>query len=433
MIQQQCNCANHKAVNPYRTGLNAALSGALGAALGSNTESAATQPEKSHKRHTYNLLRTASKYLRDYRVSSCQKVPVGITGADGKYSESEVVSVGKFDDGGAKFSGLSYCGSIWLCPVCAKVVAPSRVNEVYTAMSKNAKSGGQSLFVTFTQPHFAIDSLKSLIQIQSKALSGLKSDRRYKEAVKKYGFIGEIRAFEITHTSNGWHPHIHAIYLFDNISVNKHVDEFRNVISDLWRKYVVKHGGRMPSDVHGVDVKLPRKGDEDEIASYVAKWGMELTLNHTKRGKNESSRTPFQILDDLHTQYTYKDHALIMEYAEATFKRRRLFWSPKLKEYFGIDEIDDQELAEKPAPKHLFDLTWRDYKKIRECRFEGDLLDIAERYPVNVCQSIVTELCRIYDDFTDRWRVDTQNERRKRRELIKAQTAQFLHQNNIRI
>jgi hypothetical protein len=369
--------------------------------LGNNTESAATPANEPYKRHLYDLLKTVSDHLPDARVASCKKFPVFVKNENGSVSECSTVSVGISESGTCKFGGLNYCGSLWLCPVCARTVAPSRIAEIKHAMGENAKAGGQSVFVTFTQPHYVTTSLIELIKIQSTALSKMKSTREYKELVSKYGFIGEIRAFEITYGKNGWHPHIHAVYLFDNITINKDASQFATKLSVMWAKWVLKSGGRLPSSAHGVDVRLPRNADTDEIASYMGKWGEELTMSHTKETKN-GSYTPFQLIEILNTGYDYKTYALIKEYAEATKGRARLFWSRGLKDHFEIEEFSDEETASLPAKTHLFDINWTDYKKIRKVRLCGDVLDLSERYPIAIVKEFIQSACSLYDQYVER-------------------------------
>jgi hypothetical protein len=393
--------------------------------LGNLTESAATPNPQPYKRHLYDLQQTLSCNLPDSRVSSCQKFPVFGKSPDGTFSESSTVSVGKSESGCCKFGGLNYCGSIWLCPVCAPMVAPSRVAEIKHAMGENAKSGGQSAFITFTQPHYLTNSLLELIKIQATALSKMKSTRQYKELVAKYGFIGEIRAFEITYGSNGWHPHIHAVYLFDNITINKNIKEFTSKLSGLWATWVLKSGGRLPSDAHGVDVRLPKRGDTEEIASYMGKWGEELTMSHTKETKN-GSYTPFQLIEKLMSNYDYKILSLIKEYAEATKGRARLFWSRGLKDHFDILEFSDEAVASLPAKTHLFDISWNDYKIVRKVRLAGDVLDLSERYPISVVQDFISSICSMYKNFVDRENLEYSESVKRIREISRNHISQEL-------
>lgn len=436
MIQQETNSATTKPLNSFQSGLQSALR----ARLGNITESAANgshDASVNQKRYLYSLLKTSQKYLRDYRVSSCQQVPIGVRDEAGKFSEFTAVSIGKCESGSCKYGQLSYCGSIWQCPVCARLVGPTRTKEVVNAMGQNAKAGGQSLFCTFTQPHSASDSLQGLIDVQAMAMSKMKSVRRYKELMSANGFLGEIRGFEITHTDNGWHPHIHSVYLFDSITVLSDVSQFEQALYELWSDAVVKaqkHFGlpiRRPSRDHGVVVKLPRKGDEDEVGAYLAKWGSELTMSHTKRGKVESSRTPFQILDDLHNEYSARDHALFLEYAAATKGRARLYWSRGLKDYFDIVELSEKELADKPAPIHLLDMTWREFKALRETNMQGDILDLAERYPVNVIQNLIGTIYELYRTYLEDFKRESFRERLDRKKWIHDQTVDWCLSNGI--
>jgi hypothetical protein len=405
MIHQSCTCAS---CTP-----KTAPGGASAAALGNITVKSATESKplsragtSNHRRH-YDLLQTAAKYLPDYRVSSCQQIPVGFSKGDNEYNmDVQTVSVGLSDNGTAKYGGLNYCGGIWLCPVCARNVAPTRVAEVTAAMARNAKKGGQSLFLTFTFPHSNSDSLKDLWTNQRKAMSKVKACGTVKRFLKKYGYLGEIRALEVTHGNNGWHPHFHCVYLFDNITINKHVQELEDLLYLEWAKQIHKLLGRTPSQQHGIDVKLPRKGDEDEVGSYIAKWGQEITMSHTKRTWDKDSRTPFDILGDLTDNYTAKDHALWMEFAEATFRTRRLYWTPGLKDLFNIDEIEDKQLAEKKPAITMFDIKWRDYKALRNTKMHGAILDILERHGPEIAYTAAKQ-------YSESWHV----EERKRKQL----------------
>lgn len=378
---------------------------------------------KTHQ-HRYKLLDTAQKYLREYRVSSCQRVPVGYA-KNNDFHDFDV-NIGTTDDGYAKFGGLSYCGNVWQCPCCASAIAFQRSREVYHAMAENAKRGGQAVFLTLTQPHRSKDALKPLIERQQSAVSKCFANGSIKRFLKSHGYLGQIRAFEITHGDlNGWHPHLHIILLFDGISINKaeNIEEMRSLFYKFWSQWIVSQGGLMPSFEHGVDVRLPRRGDTEEIAAYIAKWGMEVTATHTKEGKN-GSRTPFQILDDIaHGDYDWKEVNLLREYADATHKRRRIFWSKGLKNLFDVEEKTDEELADTPVKEVRFTLKWPEFKIIRAAGLCGELLSIATTYSESMTQQWVRYVCDVYQQAQKDLQRQSIKEKARLRKWVSEQTA----------
>lgn len=365
--------------------------------LGNITESSANQPRATSHRYKYHLLDTAQKYLKDFRVSSCQRVPVGYS-PNNDYSSFEV-NIGSGDDGLTKFGGLSYCGNLWQCPCCAGNVAKTKAAEVEHAMRENAKRGGQCVFVTLTQPHKSKDALKPLVQRQQKSVSSVMSNGTVARFLKKHGYVGQVRAFEVTHGQNGWHPHLHIIMFFDTISIIKEKQNLNDVIYKAWSTQIVKNGGMKPTLEHGVDVRLPRNGDTEEIAAYVAKWGMEVTNSHTKKGRAKTSRTPFQILDDLADTYTKRDHDLLLEYAEGTHKKTRIYWSPDLKKRFDVQEFTDEQLANAPVKKVVFTLKWLDFCVIRQLNLCGDLLDLAAKYSHEFLRNYVKNVTDTFREY----------------------------------
>lgn len=113
----------------------------------------------------------------------------------------------------AHYSGLIACGNVWGCPVCNPKITERRKLEVKQAMDMHRAQGGEVHLLTLTTPHTRHDRLDELQELQAKALQGFLRDRKVKEVFAEMGYIGQIRAFEITNgrlaANNGWHPHYH--------------------------------------------------------------------------------------------------------------------------------------------------------------------------------------------------------------------------------
>ena len=65
--------------------------------------------------------------------------------------------------------------------------------------------------LTLTFPHYLGDNLKSLLSRLELALARFFGGRKAKAVFDKMGKIGHIKALEVTHGRNGWHPHFHLL------------------------------------------------------------------------------------------------------------------------------------------------------------------------------------------------------------------------------
>ena len=107
--------------------------------------------------------------------------------------------------------GLQTCGSVWTCPVCAAKIAERRRVELLDAMEMHKAQGGAVSLLTLTTPHQRGDNLAVLLAQQGKALVGFLKDRAVVAVFAEMGWIGQVRALEVTHgrrsdRNNGWHP-----------------------------------------------------------------------------------------------------------------------------------------------------------------------------------------------------------------------------------
>ena len=133
------------------------------------------------------------------RVRRCGKVPTGDT----------VVAM---DNGGvAHFAGLQSCGSIWACPVCSAKIRNVRSEEIAGAAGKWDRDGNTVLMVTLTAPHDMGMALKPLLEVIAGSFRQVIAGRPWLRVKKQVGIVGTIRAVEVTHGENGWHPHLHVL------------------------------------------------------------------------------------------------------------------------------------------------------------------------------------------------------------------------------
>jgi len=235
------------------------------------------------------------------------------------------------------YSGLQTCGSVWSCPVCSAKVSSRRKDETIDAMRQHLDNEGQIFFLTLTFPHYKQDSLKELIVKQREALKFYRKTYAYKQFVKETGYKGSIRALEVTFgLGNGWHPHTHEILFCTNKVTFAAI---KKRLFKAWYDSCVKAGLPKPSYRNGVDVQGGNKAGE-----YLNKYGCELALSHTKKARNDRF-SPFDLLRAYKHDNDKQLGAKFVEFATAMKGARQLFWSPGLKDKFGINDMTDDELA----------------------------------------------------------------------------------------
>jgi hypothetical protein len=288
----------------------------------------------------------------------------------------------------AHYSGLQTCASVWACPVCAAKIAERRRAEVLGAMSIHQASGGNVHMLTLTVPHQRGDDLAQLLERQAKALKKFAFDRQVKGVYSEMGYIGQIRALEVTHgrkspRNNGWHPHYHLL-MFTGSGVDlarfdrPQLRDWEVRLYLVWARVCQAVGLGAPSIAHGLKLD---KGDK--ASEYISKWGLEheLTYGHIKKGKS-GNETPFDLLRSVLADKGDKQAAaLFREYAETFKGKRQLFWSHGLKSRLAVEEATDEEVSERveEGAVLLGQITpdqWRDVLKV-EAR--ATVLEIAAK------------------------------------------------------
>lgn len=298
------------------------------------------------------------------RVAKCNRVTLGIGKAGVMFSPKL---------GSAHFSGLFTCASTWDCPVCVAKINERRRIEVKAVMDKWESMGGQCLLLTLTCPHYLTDSLSSLVKGQQKAMSNLTSSRNYKLIRSQTGMVGTIRAWEVTFGDNGWHPHFH-ILLFVRTGLD--LAELEEQFFIAWANACRLAKLPEPSRSHGVDLQ-----DGSQAHGYITKhWGLdyEMTKANSKKGKGGQLH-PMQLVD-LYIEGNKQAGALFVEYSNAFHGKRQLYWTPGLKDYFGIDDKDDEQVAnEIEEDAYLLGLLepsdWKLVVRSRTAR--GEILELA--------------------------------------------------------
>lgn len=265
------------------------------------------------------------------------------------------VAVRRSSEGTSHLAGVETCGSIWACPVCAAKIRNFRADEVSTGLSAHIKAGGGALLVTFTLPHQAADRLRKTVALVSDGFRSIMSGRAYYADRDAYGILGQIRAFEVTHGSNGWHPHLHVVVVLERPASADLAAAVESAWQARWDRWLLRKGWR--ASVNGIGVKVERvRRDAAAVGAYIAKLqegdrpdravGNEMARADLKSGRQDS-RVPFEILADFGSDGQADDLALWHEYQLATKGRSAIRWSRGLRKLLLTveEEPTDEEIA----------------------------------------------------------------------------------------
>lgn len=270
--------------------------------------------------------------------------------------DKAAVEVLRRDDGTAYFDGTQTCGSPWACPVCAAKIRQRRADEIERGLLRHLANGGGVLTQVLTLPHDAGDSLAGTFGTVTKGWRRLLSGRAGERMKAELGIVGTIKSTEPTHGPNGWHPHLHVLWLLERPPTKADAARLESHVYARWAAFVEKAGYRRPMQrwCHVEPIR-----DASDVAGYVTKissdsqWDvpLEMTRHDLKEGRTDDEtraghRTPWQILRDYARTGDERDRALWLEYERTTHRKHPVTWSKGLKNRLEVAERTDDELAE---------------------------------------------------------------------------------------
>jgi hypothetical protein len=281
----------------------------------------------------------------------------------------------------AFYTGLQVCGRVWACPVCSAKIAERRRVDLTTATALAKAKGWQVMLLTLTVPHGLGDDLGTMLDQMMQAWRKTATERRGKALRKTLDVRGTIRALEVTHGKNGWHPHFHAL-LFLGQGVT--AEQVYEAYAPLWQTVCTKVGLPEPSLTYGTKVD-----DGSHAAAYVSKWGLvaEMTRGHSKKGSH-GSLTPFDLLRCYLDSKCKQSARLFLDYLEAFTGRRQLYWSNGLRDALGMNapDMSDEEIAKTHEERAsvISELTDEQWRAVIRTRNEAALLNVVENNPESI-------------------------------------------------
>lgn len=317
--------------------------------------------------------RTAARLMPQERVKSCRWAMISAAhgvdvamnayrGADG----SETLR--------AAFKGLRVCGSVWVCPVCARRISETRRRELNKLLEFGRAQGLVPVMLTLTTRHQHGDDLRAQLVGMKTAKDKLRQRQAWRKI--KPQIVGTVTATEVTFGANGPHVHFHEIALLKGVSGDAEALALFDEMPKLWRDCLRSVG--LDADLtHGFTAR-----GADRAGAYVAKWGAaeELALSGAKRAR-KGGRTPRELLAAAH-EGDKRAAAIWADFVRAFKGRRQLVWSQGLKALAGVDEQEDQEAAadetqDGQTQQVIANISAEDWRGGARNR-RGEILDAAE-------------------------------------------------------
>jgi len=190
---------------------------------------------------------------------------------------------------------------------------------------------------------------------------------------------GWVRALEVTHGVNGWHPHLHVALLTKALTDAERV-HLRAWLFWRWRSTVERAGlGTVSRRAFLVE----RAEKAIQAGEYVAKWGADSEIAKAVcKVARGASRSPWQLLKDAEAG-DGRAAFLFREYAGAFKGARHLTWSKGLRErYIAEPELSDEDIARADAPHWgdavIGELRRSIYQRVAHAGALADVLQAAE-------------------------------------------------------
>lgn len=335
------------------------------------TEAEVFALKHSFKKNKIELKKAIGKKVS--RVSYC-----GIRSI-GKQQPKHIIAV-RGEKGGIFYRGMQRCGLVHFCPDCMYKIMKARAEELYKQLKAYRKKEKTTLFITFTIQHNASNRLADLYKTLQDAFNFANSSGSWKKEKQRLS-IEYLKTAEVLLGDNGWHPHLHTVFVGD-----KDIVSGIEIFIDLYKKRLSKLG--LVVNEHTVVVEK-WNGQLDEMTEYMFKGKLEEELTSGGLKKTGKGKTFFELIED-------KNDKAIDEYIKAIKGTHQYYMSRNFNQDIKA-KTDEQIIKEDRVESVLFAIPIEAYNDIRA---KGIALHLLNEYQYGGKERAV-KLLELYDCETD--------------------------------
>ena len=264
-------------------------------------------------------------YLHRLARALMPRERLALCGVALRYGASGVV-VRRLPDGRAAYSGLYRCGDFWRCPSCRVTLGIRWARQIEAALRAHVESGGSALLATYTVPHTRDEALP-VVLVRLADTWRRYAKHAWRDALGAH-YVGAVRALEVVHGVNGWHPHYHAlVYISPGLP---YLTPVAVALSERWSEVA---GAEWRADVRQV-----AWDGVAAVARYLTTDGVAGAAFETASpaAKIPAGRSYTQLLDDYARYRSSADAALVYEYAASLHGVHHLTVSPRLRRLYDF-------------------------------------------------------------------------------------------------
>lgn len=299
----------------------------------------------------------------------------------------QYVKINQRPDGRTSVSSIRTCDSNWTCIVCASRKAASRAKKHKRFLRERKSAGCAVVTVTLTVAHYLSMRLNPSWDTVADSVNYVTEGASWSNIKRKFGVTHLIKAMEVTHGTNGWHPHVHMVLVIDPKEAKDHdFHKLEDAIWNRWSSAVTERGYRSVREDGGI--KMIEEGDTDRLAEYLEK-GHRLTsaLPDDIELSAQDDHMPFEIgllacSEELPDAERRRYLRLWHEWDRASLGRRAMWWSQNLNQVLG-EAAEDPDDDGRPATYEDIDMKDIDdlLPKSRTCLmlFRSTYLALADR------------------------------------------------------
>jgi hypothetical protein len=245
---------------------------------------------------------------------------------------------------------------VWSCPIDSAKVLHHRALEIGALLGQAINEGHVLAFATFTMRHREGQALAQLFPATSKAWAKARGGKAWMIQSARAGVVGFVRVWEVTIGRNGWHVHVHTVFILSPGTTSDALDRLCMGMFTRWSSALTGMGFDRPllrgqewHMVSGPEAVIDVAGYLCKVADQGEALGLELAYTQPGRGRSALKTQPvWSLLRDFAATGDADVLDRWHEWEQASKGRRQVAYSQGLRERFvpTLPELSDDQVAD---------------------------------------------------------------------------------------